>query len=127
MIKEVEVKYVDFDGKEQKGAIVCNEIVSDELIDIFNKIFDLKFPIYSIIPISEFNNEDLESVKANNTSCYCYRQVIGSEKLSDHAKGLAVDINPMQNPWMHPSAHKIEGRGYNIGAKGTITNDVVYI
>ena len=67
------------------------------------------------------------SVKDNNTSCFNFRYVIGSDKLSDHSTGNAIDINPMQNPWVHPSSHKIEGRKYDPSQKGTITEEIVNI
>lgn len=126
-IESIDVKYINFDGDEKTGKVVCNKNVGSELVNIFNKLFDMKFPIEKIVPIEEFNNDDMESVRQNNTSCFNFRYVIGSNKLSDHSTGNAIDINPMQNPWIHPSAHKIPNREYIPGKKGTITNEVVEI
>lgn len=128
-ITTIVVDYIDFDGNEKQGEILCNKKVASELKNIFREIFELKFPIYQIRPVSDFNNDDIESVKNNNSSCFNFRMVIGSNKLSDHSTGNAVDINPIQNPWVHPIAHKIEGifREYNPDAKGTITQEIVDI
>ena len=126
-ISTISVRYIDFNGNDKSGDIICNKKVCDELKSIFSEIYDLQFPIKQISPISEFNDDDMESVKNNNTSCFCYRYVIGSDKLSDHSTGNAIDINPMQNPWVHPSAHKIEGRKYDSNQKGTITPEIVDI
>jgi len=126
-ITDIQVRYINFDGHTKFGTIICNRKISEELKLIFNEIYDLKFPIYQINPIEKFNNDDMESVKSNNSSCFNYRKVIGSNNLSDHSTGNAIDINPMQNPWVHPSAHKIEGREYNINKVGTITKNIVDI
>jgi hypothetical protein len=124
-IVSIEVSYIDFNGEIQKGIIECNKKIANELKSIFERLLQMRFPIKEINPISKYNNNDMESVKANNCSCFNYRYVIGNNKLSDHATGNAIDINPMQNPWVHPSAHKIEGRSYIPEQKGTITPDVV--
>lgn len=128
-ITSISVKYIDFDNRTKSGEIICNKQVADELKEIFKELYVMKFPIFQINPVSKFNNDDIESVKNNNTSCFNFRLVIGSTKLSDHSTGNAIDINPIQNPWVHPTAHKIEGviREYNPDAKGTITPEIVSI
>ena len=92
------VKYVDFQGRTQEGVIICNHIIADDLCDIFEQLYKEKYPIERIRPISEYGDDDERSMRANNTSCYCYRVVEGSTKLSKHARGLAIDINPLYNP-----------------------------
>lgn len=119
----VHVKYIGFDGITKSGHIICNKIIAEDLHEIFLHLIGIKFPIYSIIPISEFGWDDKKSVAANNTSCFNWRFVIGSDKISDHALGLAIDINPMQNPWVHPSAHVIPGRKYDESQRGTISKN----
>lgn len=119
-IDVIEVRYLNFSGDIKTGKIVCHKSISKDLLEIFDRILEIKFPIYSISPVSEFSWDDMESVRANNSSCFNWRFVIGSNKLSDHALGLAMDINPMENPWVHPSAHVIPGRKYDLEQKGTI-------
>lgn len=98
--------------------------VQNEVKNIFSEIKELKFPIFQIKTIDNYNYDDEESVKANNSSAYNFRFVSNTTKLSDHAIGLAIDINPVQNPWIHPSALNLFP--YNIDAKGTIIeNDAV--
>ena len=81
-----------------EGTIVCNRTISDDLRDIFAELYRQRYPIERVSPISEYNDDDERSMQANNTSCYCYRQIAGSKKLSKHAQGLAIDINPLYNP-----------------------------
>ncbi len=92
------VKHIDFKGQTQQGMLVCNQSISKDLKEIFAELYRQKYPIERIRPISEYKNDDENSMRANNTSCYCYRPVKGSRKMSKHALGLAVDINPLYNP-----------------------------
>ena len=94
------VSYVDFQGETQQGVIVCNTTIAQDLRDIFQKLYEAKYPIERIRPISDYGDDDECSMQANNTSCYCYRVVAGSTKLSKHARGLAIDVNPLYNPWV---------------------------
>lgn len=92
------VKYVDGEGKTQSGVLICNRTISSDLREIFEELYRQRYPIERIRPISDYDNDDERSMRANNTSCYCYRQIEGSQKMSKHAQGLAIDINPLYNP-----------------------------
>ena len=94
----LQLKYIDFTGQTQHGVMICNKTISKDLREIFAELYKAKYPIERIRPISEYGNDDEQSMQANNTSCYCYRTVEGSNKLSKHARGLAVDVNPLYNP-----------------------------
>lgn len=98
VLDTLHLKYVDFEGKTQQGELICNKAISKDLREIFDELFKAKYPIERIRPISEYGNDDERSMQANNTSCYCYRTIEGSSKLSKHARGLAVDVNPLYNP-----------------------------
>lgn len=100
--------YYDFDGNIQTGEMVCNKAIAHDLLVIFGRLFQLKYPIYSIRLVDDFDADDEASMQANNTSCFNYRNVPGTSTLSRHAFGMAVDVNPLQNPWIigktiHPS------------------------
>jgi hypothetical protein len=92
------VQHIDFQGKTQQGMIICNKSIASDLRQIFAELYRQRYPIEHIRPISEYGNDDERSMQANNTSCYCYRPIAGSKKLSKHALGLAIDINPLYNP-----------------------------
>lgn len=92
------VKHIDFQGRTQEGVIICNKRIAKDLREIFAELYQARYPIERIRPISEYGDDDERSMRANNTSCYCYRVVEGSAKLSNHARGLAIDINPLYNP-----------------------------
>ena len=98
VLDTLSVLHVDFEGVTHEGVIVCNKAISADLRDIFAELYRQKYPIERIRPISDYDNDDEQSMQANNTSCYCYRPIAGSSKLSKHAQGLAIDINPLYNP-----------------------------
>lgn len=92
------VQHVDFAGKTQLGVIICNKAIANDFRQIFAELYRAKYPIERIRPISEYDNDDERSMQANNTSCYCYRNIEGSTRLSKHAQGMAIDVNPLYNP-----------------------------
>ena len=98
VLDTLQMKHIDFDGKTQQGVLICNKAISKDLREIFDELYIAKYPIERIRPISEYANDDERSMQANNTSCYCYRTIEGSSKLSKHAQGLAIDVNPLYNP-----------------------------
>ena len=97
-LRLLRVLYMDFDGKTQQGVLICHRDIAEDLLDIFRQLYEARYPIERIRPISEYGNDDERSMQANNTSCFCYRAVAGTKKLSKHAQGLAIDINPLYNP-----------------------------
>ncbi|MBO6144225.1 MAG: M15 family metallopeptidase [Prevotella sp.] len=94
----LQVQHIDFEGQIRQGMIVCNHAIAQDLQEIFAELYRQKYPIERIRPISEYGDDDEQSMRANNTSCYCYRPVAGTKKLSKHAQGMAVDVNPLYNP-----------------------------
>lgn len=104
----IEVPYVDFDGNEQVGHMVCNASIEKDLNEIFAELFRLRYPLERIVPMAEYDNDDERSMTDNNTSCYCHRTISGQKRLSKHAQGLAVDINPLYNPCLHVKTGKVE-------------------
>lgn len=87
------------DGRIHTGEMVCNKAIAADLIAIFRRLYEKRYPIERMVLIDDYEADDERSMAANNTSCFCYRQVAGSKKLSKHSAGLAVDINPRYNPY----------------------------
>lgn len=83
------------------------------MLTVFEHIFAARFPIHSLRRIDHFAGSDPESMAANNSSAFNFRLVDGSEHLSQHALGQAIDINPLQNPWLRGERVDPEaGRAY---------------
>lgn len=103
--RRVEVPYLGYDGQPHRGVLVVNADVAHDTAAIFEQIYAAGFPIYSIRPIEEFGGSDLLSEEANNTSSFnCREQSEANSPAanSPHANGRAIDINPVQNPWIQP-------------------------
>lgn len=106
--------YYDYDGKVKQGEMVCNHAIAHDLLCIFRDLFKEAYLINSIRLVDDFDASDEASMEANNTSCFNYRTVVGTRMLSMHAFGLAVDVNPLQNPCIRG------GRAYPTTAKDYI-------
>lgn len=96
----VVVQYVGFDFETHEGEIICNNAIAGDLVEIFYELYRNEYQIEQIALIEEYDGDDYASCEANNTSCFNYRQVVGSNSLSKHALGLAIDINPLYNPYI---------------------------
>ncbi len=102
-LRYLRLSYVDFEGHEQVGELVCNKAIAEDLVAIFRDLYEARYPIRSIRLIDDFGGDDEASMAADNTSCFNYRKKTGMRELSKHALGLAVDINPFENPYVRPS------------------------
>ena len=91
--------HTDYDHKIHLGEMVCNRQIAHQLIDIFRQLYDACYPIGQILLPDTYDADDERQMRANNTSCFCYRHVSGSKKLSAHARGLAIDLNSLYNPY----------------------------
>lgn len=99
-LRYLTLPYYDFEGQVQQGEMVCNVKIAKDLIAVFRELFEKQYQFCSIRLIDDFGGSDEASMLANNTSCFNYRTKSGSSALSSHALGLAVDVNPMQNPFV---------------------------
>lgn len=96
----VHILHYDFDGNPAEGELICNTAIAQDLLEIFYELYRNEYRLESVLLIDEFDGNDTVSMEANNTSCFNYRVVEGSTSLSKHALGLAIDINPLYNPYI---------------------------
>jgi len=93
-LKLINVQYYSTDKKIHQGQILANIKIADKIAILFKFMISKKFPIEHAIPIVKYNWNDDLSMQANNTYCFCYRDI----RFSKHAWGMAIDINPYFNP-----------------------------
>lgn len=118
------VEYYSFDKKLHRGQILVHNLIKDDVIAFFELAKKTKFPIKKVIPIVKYNWDDVKSMEDNNSSAFNFRKVEGSDKLSNHAYGLAIDINPFQNPVIYSNGRIVpSGAEYNEKVEGTFTNE----
>ncbi|MGN6609045.1 MAG: M15 family metallopeptidase [Jatrophihabitans sp.] len=121
----VPVRFVDLTGVERDGELVADRALTDELVTIFDRMLEAGFPIAQVVPISAFDWDDDASMAANNTSCFNWRRIGGSDRWSVHSQGRAVDINPAFNPYgPDPATSLPPGSRYDLARPGTIGPDV---
>ena len=100
----VPVRYYGPDGAVHQGQLVVNKALEGDIRQIFETIKRSRFPVESVLPIAhpliQKKGPYGLSPDTNNTSGYVWRPIVGSRRLSMHALGLAVDINPRKNPYI---------------------------
>jgi hypothetical protein len=99
-LRAVELDHWDFDGVVRCGRLVVHADHADAVVSAFAALFAARFPITSMRPIDDFNGDDDASMAANNTSGFNCRPVAEEGRWSEHAYGLAIDVNPVQNPYL---------------------------
>lgn len=102
-LRRVDLNYVDFDDRTRRGHLIVNADVAESIQRIFDRLFEKKFPIRKMKGVEAYGGDVARSLSADNTSAFnCRRadQINAPFKDSPHANGRAVDINPLENPWM---------------------------
>jgi len=122
-LRLVDVYYYGFDDKLHKGQLVVDKDVVLDVIEIFEAIRESRFPIGKVVPISKYGWSDEKSMQDNNTSAFNYRFISGSRVISNHAAGLAIDINPVLNPYIKNGNSLPENCIYDTNKAGTILSD----
>lgn len=99
-LRYLKLLHVDVKGQVRLGEMICNARIAAELVEIFRELYRQNYPIERMQLIDDYDADDERSMSHNNTSCFCFRPVAGSSRLSRHALGMAVDINPLYNPYV---------------------------
>lgn len=99
-LRVVTVTHYNFAGKTVQGEIMVHMKIAEKVVDIFKELFERKFPIHSIKLMQEFEGNDILSMEANNSSAFNFRKIANTDKISQHSYGIAIDINPVQNPYI---------------------------
>lgn len=94
------VTHWDFAQRVRQGELVVATAVADFVLQIFEAIFVAGFPIAQLRLIDHYGGDDERSMADNNSSAFNCRLIAGTTRPSRHALGLAIDINPVQNPYV---------------------------
>jgi hypothetical protein len=100
-LRSLHLSYVGFDGEAHTGEIVVAAEHARDVVGVFARLYQARWPIRRLRPASDFGGDDERSMAADNTSGYNCRHVAGSDRWSAHAYGAAIDVNPVQNPDLH--------------------------
>ena len=99
-LRYLHVLHKGFDGKTHEGEIICNAYIVYDLIDIFQKLYLADYQIEKIKLVDEYNADDETSMRDNNSSCFNFRFISHTTRVSKHGLGLAIDINTLYNPYV---------------------------
>lgn len=99
-LRYLRVLHKDLSGKILTGELICNAKIATDLIEIFQTLYAASYPIEKIALIDEYNADDELSMRANNSSCFNFRFISYTTTVSLHGLGMAVDINPLYNPYI---------------------------
>jgi hypothetical protein len=114
-LRLVRVSYVGFDGRAHSGALVVHRVVQKDVQTVFRALYESRFPVRRMDPISKYGGSDKRSMAADNTSGFNCRDasVPGPKRWSAHAYGQAIDVNTIENPYVQGSyVSPATGRAY---------------
>ncbi len=101
-LRLIRLGYWGFDGRAHRGSIVVNAAVAQDVLTVFERLYAERFPIRRMDPIDAFRGSDPASMAADNTSGFNCRYAVapGPRRWSVHAYGEAIDVNPVENPYL---------------------------
>ncbi|MFL6136202.1 MAG: M15 family metallopeptidase [Frankiaceae bacterium] len=99
-LRSVRLGYWGFDKVAHRGTLVVRAYAVSNVVKAFRTLYAARFPIRRVRPLSVYGGDDDASMAANNTSAFNCRRVSGSTAWSQHSYGRAVDLNPVQNPYV---------------------------
>jgi hypothetical protein len=89
-----------FDGQDHRGEMVVSARVAGDVVEVFETLYVAGFPIRSMRLVDDFGGDDDASMAADNTSAFNCRAVTGGTSFSQHSYGEAIDVNPVENPYV---------------------------
>ena len=101
-LRKLQLSYWGFDEHAHTGALVVHADEADDVIAVFRRLYDRRFPIRRMEPVDVYGGSDEASTEADNTSGFNCRNAVasGPPQWSAHAYGRAIDVNPVENPYI---------------------------
>jgi hypothetical protein len=99
-LRLLQISYYDFSGAVVQGRMVANQRVAADLVQVFNRLYDARFPLERVDAPDLYPPAERPTKRRNISIGFNCRDIAGTDTWSQHAYGLAVDINPTQNPWV---------------------------
>jgi hypothetical protein len=99
-LRVLRLSYRRFDGRVRTGRLIVHEDVARDVLGVFRNLYAERFPIRRMVPVDAYGGSDFRSIEADNTSAFNCRYVAGTRRWSEHAYGRAIDVNPIENPYV---------------------------
>lgn len=125
-LRYIQMPHYNFNGEIQLGEMIVNKAIAGDVVEVFEELFKAGYQIEKMYLIDNYwtgdgDSSDTNSVEHNNTSSFCYRESTGGGSMSRHAFGMAIDVNPQQNPYVLYSSGQPEW--YHENANDYIARD----
>ncbi|HSK50711.1 MAG TPA: M15 family metallopeptidase [Solirubrobacterales bacterium] len=104
-LRLLKVSHWGFDGESHRGRLVVHGDLARGMVGVMRRLYELRFPIRRMRLVDAYGADDHRSMDADNTSAFNCRFVAGTERWSEHAYGRAIDVNPVENPYVTASGH----------------------
>jgi hypothetical protein len=99
-LRLLRLSHWDFRGQARTGRLIVHRDVAREIVEVFRDLYAARFPIRRMVPVDAYGGSDFRSIEADNTSAFNCRFVEGTTRWSNHASGTAIDVNPIENPYV---------------------------
>lgn len=99
-LRYLRVLHMGMDGETRVGELIVHESVSQDILEIMEALYWAGYPIEKMRLVEYYEGDDVKSMEDNNTSAFNYRTIAGTDKRSNHSYGMAIDINPLYNPYV---------------------------
>jgi hypothetical protein len=100
-LRYLRIAYWDFGHRRHLGEMVINASAVPAVRGAFARLFAARFPIRRMGLVDRYGGNDYASIQADNTSSFNCRDATGSSRWSEHAYGLAIDVDPIENPYVY--------------------------
>jgi len=111
-LRAIELRHVGFGGRARTGTLVVHHSVAADAVAIFRRLYAARFPIRRVVPVERYGGRDRRSMAADNTHGFNCRYVAGTRRWSEHALGRAIDVNPVENPYVGARISPPAGRRF---------------
>jgi len=99
-LRAVRATHHGYDGSDRTGTLIVNQDVASTVATALRRLYAAGVPIRKMRPIEAYGGDDWKSIEDDNTSAFNCRSATGSSNWSNHAYGRAIDINPIENPYV---------------------------
>jgi hypothetical protein len=96
----IRLTFWGFDDRRHTGELLANASVADDLVTVFRTLYRDRFPIEQMVIETRADLHAPPTGDGNATGSFSCRPTVGATTYSQHAYGLAVDVNTFQNPYV---------------------------
>jgi hypothetical protein len=125
-LRLITMSYVGFDRETHLGEMVVHKSVAVDVVKVFRRLFRAKYPIRRMRLVDAYKGSDDRSMAADNTSAFNCRKVTGGSAWSQHSYGWAIDINPVENPYVSRSGKVLPPAGRKYADRRSKARGVIH-